>query len=973
MLPEVACPDSVPHPAPASTLPSCEAKRGYVLAGFLEPFASLIQEACSRLRTGLQSLIRPPSAVPIDIAAIESALLAGLQEQLLIMTSRVMVLELNVARLQGLLPGVTPQERFASFLERASQPHMAAAFFQEYPVLRMQLAVRLDQWVASGIEFLQRLFADWNAIRRTLLPADPGVFNGVQIGAGDRHRNGRSVLIARFSGGAQLVYKPRSMAVDVHFQELLLWLNAVDGGPMFRTLNILDRGSYGWTEFISAQACACSSEVSRFYERQGGYLALLYALEATDFHCENLIAAGEHPMLLDLEALFHPRLDTPDTQSADQLACSTICYSVLRVGLLPQRFPTDAREELDLSGLGGGPGQVSPRGAPAWVEAGTDAMRLRRKRIALPGGKNRPMLDGAEVNPVDHSEAIASGFEAVYRKLRSRREELLTFCARFASDEVRVIARGTQTYAALLFESFHPDVLRDPADRNLLFDRLSAAVEHHPALARLIEPERADLWKGDIPLFTTHPCSRDLWTASGERLADYLVEPAIVAVRRRIQRLSDRDLEQQLWIVRASLATLAPVTESSKQPIGQMARSNSRMDRPAYLAAACSVGDRLEALALRGDEDVSWIGLTHLNPREWCLAPLAAEFYDGLPGVSLFLAYLGAVTNKESYTALAKGALTTLLGQLSQSCTQENIGAFNGVGGVIYTLAHLGMLWDDPRLFSRAEGFVRRAAELIPRDVQFDIVGGSAGCILALAGLYRCAPSALTIEAARACGQRLLEMRQETVHGIGWLPDGLASRPLTGFAHGNAGIACALLELSQLTGELRFRSAALDAVAYERSLFLPELGNWPDLRSEEIRASVAWCHGAPGIGLARLRSLHGVDESAMVAEIEVALDTTLAHGFGFNHSLCHGDLGNVDFLLEAGQRLHDSRLMSRAKEIAGGAVDQIRRYGWICANPLRIESPGLMTGLAGIGYQMLRLAKPACVPSILSLAPPIKP
>jgi type 2 lantibiotic biosynthesis protein LanM len=921
----------------------------------------------------MQSLIRPPSAVSIDAAAIESALLAGLQEQLLMMTSRVMVLELNVARLQGLLPGATPQERFANFLERARQPHTVDALFQEYPVLGRQLAVRLDQWAESSLEFLQRLFADWSAIRRTLLPADPGVFNGVQIGAGDRHRSGRSVLIARFSGGAQLVYKPRSMAVDVHFQELLLWLNASDGGPMFQTLNILDRGSYGWTEFISARSCACSKEVSRFYERQGGYLALLYALEATDFHCENLIAAGEHPMLLDLEALFHPRLDTPHIQSADQLACSAICYSVLRVGLLPQRFPTDAREELDLSGLGGAPGQVSPRGVPAWVEAGTDEMRLARKRIALPGVNNRPLLGGAEVDPVDYAEAIASGFEAVYRKLRSRHDELLAFCARFANDEVRVIARGTQTYAALLFESFHPDVLRDPADRDLLFDRLSEAVEHQPALARLIEPERADLLKGDIPVFTTHPSSRDLWTGSGERLADYLVEPAIVAVQHRIQRLSDRDLEQQLWIVRASLATLSPVTETPKQPILQMARSTLRMDRRAYLAAACSVGDRLEALALRGDEDVSWIGLTHLNGREWCLAPLAAEFYDGLPGIILFLAYLGAVTHKESYTALAKGALTTLLGQLTPSCTQGNIGAFNGAGGIIYTLAHLGMLWDDPLLFTRAEGFVRRAAELIQRDAQLDIIGGSAGCILALAGLYHCAPSAVTIEAARACGERLLEMKQQTAHGIGWLPNGLASRPLTGFAHGNAGIACALLELSRLTGELRFRSAALHAIAYERSLFLPERGNWPDLRSDETRVSVAWCHGAPGIGLARLRSLRGVDESAILAEIEVALDTTLAHGFGFNHSLCHGDLGNVDFLLEAGLRLHDRRLMSRTRQIAAGVVDQIRRFGWICANPLRIESPGLMTGLAGIGYEMLRLAELVCVPSILSLAPPVKP
>ena len=47
----------------------------------------------------------------------------------------------------------------------------------------------------------------------------------------------------------------------------------------------------------AAQACTAPEEIQRFYERQGGYLALLYVLQATDFHFENLIAAGEHPVL----------------------------------------------------------------------------------------------------------------------------------------------------------------------------------------------------------------------------------------------------------------------------------------------------------------------------------------------------------------------------------------------------------------------------------------------------------------------------------------------------------------------------------------------------------------------------------------------------------------------------------------------------------------------------------------------------
>ena len=58
-------------------------------------------------------------------------------------------------------------------------------------------------------------------------------------------------------------------------------------------------------------------------------------LEATDLHYENLIAAGEHPMLLDLEALFHPRVGGVDCTQADQLANRALHDSVYGTGLAP--------------------------------------------------------------------------------------------------------------------------------------------------------------------------------------------------------------------------------------------------------------------------------------------------------------------------------------------------------------------------------------------------------------------------------------------------------------------------------------------------------------------------------------------------------------------------------------------------------------------------------------------------------------
>src|SRR5207253_2966548 len=131
-----------------------------------------------------------------------------------------------------------------------------------------------------------------------------------------------------------LVYKPKSLAIDTHFQELLIWFNERGQHPAFRTFKVIDRGTYGWAEFIQVFECQSEQEVERFYERQGSYLALLYALEATDFHYENVIAAGEHPIPIDLEALFHPHA-LHDMILPEHPAHKVMSQSVLQIGLLP--------------------------------------------------------------------------------------------------------------------------------------------------------------------------------------------------------------------------------------------------------------------------------------------------------------------------------------------------------------------------------------------------------------------------------------------------------------------------------------------------------------------------------------------------------------------------------------------------------------------------------------------------------------
>ena len=89
----------------------------------------------------------------------------------------------------------------------------------------------------------------------------------------------------------------------------------------------------------------------------------------------------------------------------------------------------------------------------------------------------------------------------------------------------------------------------------------------------------------------------------------------------------------------------------------------------------------------------------------------------------------------------------------------------------------------------------------------------------------------------------------------------------------------------------------------------------------------AWCYGAPGIGLARLDTLHQLDDPETRAEIQAALETTVASGFNANHSLCHGSMGNLEFVQRAAQRLQSQRWQLQAELLQASLLESARQHG----------------------------------------------
>src|SRR5581483_5416897 len=136
MSAHAACAPGASVPQPVCPLPLPEHLRGSAFASCLAVAAPLIHASRDRVRRAAERLAREFPGAPFDPTRAEESLAANLAEPLLIMAVKTMVLELNVARLEGVLTGDTPEERFASFLTRLEKPEVADSLFAEYPVLR---------------------------------------------------------------------------------------------------------------------------------------------------------------------------------------------------------------------------------------------------------------------------------------------------------------------------------------------------------------------------------------------------------------------------------------------------------------------------------------------------------------------------------------------------------------------------------------------------------------------------------------------------------------------------------------------------------------------------------------------------------------------------------------------------------------------------------------------------------------------
>jgi len=882
-------------------------------------------------------------------------------------------------------PGTTSRAQYRRFIAEFYRDGWGP-LFEEYCVMARLLAEAVVQWVGNVSEFEKRLFNDLPEIERIFNRQKPsGGAIAVETGLSDSHGGGRTVTSVEFSSGLKLIYKPRSLGVERAYFDFTAWINRFDALLPFRILNILDRGDYGWVEYVEHGSCASEEEIHRYYRRTGNLLCLVYALNGSDFHYENLIADGEHPVPVDLETIYHHRTKI-DGDDLDEMA-GRLRQSVLATDLLPDPVKVD-HQYFDISAIARSEEEEGAADRVAWKHINTDGMDYSYERQRPQPARNLPKLNGKVAVLNDYTKLILGGFEETYRFMQDKADLLLDENGPLRPMFVynsRFIYRPTALYSLILRRALHPAYVRDGVDFGVQFEILARKLletRNKPITWPLLQAEMASLWKLDIPRFTARGDENALRLGPENLIDGCFVDSAWNAVRAKISGMNEDDLRWQLSLivgsfdVRSANLGAGPSIPYSNEESGEIEPSG----RDELLNVAMELADEIETKAFRQDNgDIGWMVL-HYSPaaERYTLQPMENDLYNGRAGVGLFFAALEKIVPESRYRALAHASLMPVQHWIKRATDEEltefGFGGYAGLCSIVYALTRAGEFLGDGELIADARtAALRIRPDQIEKDRSLDAMNGAAGAIPGLLACYVATGEPKVLAIATACGRHLLQSREPDKFGLKTWPT-LEKCHLTGFSHGAAGIAYALLQLYKVTADAEFYDAAVEGICFEARAFVSEQNNWPDYRRAATRLSqdpmfcMAWCHGAPGIGLGRIAALDVMDTREVRRDIQAALASTSSADLLPRDHLCCGNAGLMDTLCAAGERLPQGEWSRRAFQLAARTIARGNNRGSFSIGFHNgFFNPSLFQGTAGVGYQLLRLAAPANIPSVLLL------
>lgn len=828
----------------------------------------------------------------------------------------------------------------------------------EYDYLLKLLHQRVRNHLQNIRELLEHFTEDITDIQFTL-QLEVRLILSISFGLGDSHNGGKNVSFIETDVG-RIVYKPHHLNNDLLFNGLIN-LVSKESNITMETVKTVSKENRGWQEHIEPKSFQSVKEAETYYRNLGIHLAVFYILKTDDIHYENIIMHRDMPYILDLETII---ANKKDEQSASDdtlftLFCNEINDSVMGSLILPANYKFSPFD-IDLSAISNET-EVSEHWKSFIIEnPKTDNIQLVRKPSYVEKNHVVAKLNEEVIHPYDYIDKLKEGFKITYQFVMENQQYFLSYIKDYMTRKIstRQVLRPTSLYAKVLDAITHPTYMNNEEHIQNIFGKFYPNKEITEAEESRINCEIQALWQHDVPYFTQHINSYDLMANENKEIKGYFKHTPIAIVKKRINNLCADDLKRQLAYIDLSMKTLPREATNKHHFVSYQTKFNC----DEYVRR--SLNDNLK-LAINDGNTVTWMCHEVDEKNKIKLSPLSYSLYDSL-GLLINLLSFYKVTKEDIYLDYAKKGLYGVLSvyPYEELIKANTISVFNGAGGYLYVLEQFHSIDQDDYYIQLMKKITNLMMENNFNIKEMDYTSGTSGIVFLFYRLYQQHHDNLFQNAAVYFGEQLIESYQKRTFS------------LNGLAHGYAGISMAFSALYSLTSEKKYLNLLKDAIDNENNHFDLEQGNWSDLRDgHKEKDALFWCHGAPGISIARLNVLQIIKdidqtlEETVKRDLDCAVKKIVEDGFHdeLDDSLCHGKSGNLDILIEVNQYLKDEQIASFIQKQVEKLKLRVQDGNYRSGAASKLPINNFMLGTYGLDYIFMRIEHPQ-LPSVLNLS-----
>ena len=874
--------------------------------------------------------------------------------------ARICVLEMHSASKRNLLDGNNSQEHFNFFVNCLYDKNIAISILNKYPEIESHLEILLTQFFKNIKKIWLRIATDWSDLRSILKTNDILQLYSI-LPVGDFHSSNQYTALLIFKNEKnkkfKLIYKPRSLQVDIAFSSYINWYNQHSDIDLRGQPKILDKIEYGWCEFIEHKSCQNERELQNFYLRLGALAGLLYSISTLDIHASNVISYGEYPIIIDCECIASVNPYSIEKKIPNFLATLILPFYL-------QEEPNFPR--YDLSSFSGGRNSYYPSKSYYWKNSGKDTMQLSRRFKKSKFQCNQPKLNNMHINPFDFKKNFLKGFIDSVSILIKHKTELLskeTPINFFNHIQTRIILNKTSDYFQIINDSYHPLLLNNSKKRQEFFS--SFYRNNNSKHEEIIYHEINDLLHSDIPYFYAYTDSNNIYSSNVKKLNCKLPYSGFSYILFCIKNyLNFKNLNFLIQLINNSfLAAELNFEKNYKNYDKNHTLKNFKISKNSFreksLLISKKILDNLLDLSIEDNTNFYWPTTTLKNSGCWNADLTNYSLYQGTPGIILVYALSEKFLNT-NYFLLDK-YLEKIEFQITRNQILNDvnfIGVFDGLGGILYLLCHIYKIKNNEKIVPLVEKILKILSLKINNDIHLDIITGVSGLLRILIHVANCFSTVSVINLINDCITHLMNIYP---HPKNVKKD---KNLLFGFSHGITGITWSLCHWTKFYNDKKFE----DWISQAWSIIDNDFLKRPHKYQYEDNY-FTWCNGLVGICLSQLDLLDFFDKLNFEKSIHSHTHQILSKGFSSKTlNLCHGQAGNLDFLIETAMTFKtNSKYQTAYQEHASYLVNMVDYY--YKSTPLEkfLANPGLMVGVSGLVYQLLRIAFPEDVPSLLLL------